>query len=92
MTGKLPPFAGRLAALALLAAILVLAWVVGLAPLLEGYRADRQTVAFAAEQLPRLRQSAAEMPALRAEMNRAARDPAGRAAKITKLFRARRGH
>jgi len=74
----LPPLVGRIAALALLLALLALVWLLGLAPLLDGYRADRETVAFASEQLPRLQRLAGEAPMLRTELDRAARDPAGR--------------
>jgi len=73
----LPPLVGRMAALALLLALLALVWVVGLAPLLDEYRADRETVAFASEQLPRLQQLAAAAPLLRAELERVSRDPSG---------------
>jgi hypothetical protein len=73
----LPPLVGRIAALALLLALLALVWVVGLAPLLDDYRGDRETVAFASEQLPRLQQLAAEAPLLRAELERLSRDPSG---------------
>ncbi len=78
MSPGLPPLAGRLAALALLVGLLALVWLLGLAPLLDGYRADRETVAFVTEQLPRLERQAAEAPMLRAELERAARDPTGR--------------
>ena len=78
MSPDLPPLAGRIAALALLLALLAAIWLAGIAPLLDGYRADRETVAFASEQLPRLRRLAGEAPMLRAELDRAARDPAGR--------------
>ena len=78
MSPGLPPLAGRTAALALLLALLALVWLAGIAPLLDGYRADRETVAFASEQLPRLGRLAGEAPMLRAELDRAARDPAGR--------------
>jgi general secretion pathway protein M len=74
----LPPLAGRIAALALLLALLAVVWLAGIAPLLDGYRADRETVAFASEQLPRLRRLAGEAPMLQAELDRAVRDPAGR--------------
>jgi len=77
MSPGLPPLAGRMAALALLLALLALVWLAGVAPLLDGYRTDRETVAFASEQLPRLRRLAGEAPMLRAELDRAARDPAG---------------
>ncbi|MDH3230459.1 MAG: type II secretion system protein GspM [Alphaproteobacteria bacterium] len=78
MSPGLPPLVGRIAALALLLALLALVWLLGLAPLLDGYRADRETVAFASEQLPRLQRLAGEAPMLRTELDRAARDPAGR--------------
>ena len=78
MTGGLPPLAGRIAALALLGALLALAWLAVAVPLLDGYHADRETVTFAAEQLPRLRRLATKTPMLQTELDRAARDPAGR--------------
>jgi general secretion pathway protein M len=78
MNPGLPPLAGRIAALALLLLLLALIWLAGIAPLLNGYRADRESVAFAGEQLPRLRRLAGEAPLLRVELDRAARDPAGR--------------
>lgn len=77
MNQGLPPLAGRLAALVLLLALLGLIWLAGIAPILASYRADRETVAFANNQLPRLERQAAEAPMLRAELARAARDPAG---------------
>jgi len=73
----LPPLVARMAALALLLALLALVWVVGLAPLLDEYRTDRDTVAFASDQLPRLQRLAAEAPLLRAELERVTRDPSG---------------
>lgn len=78
MTEGLPPLAGRIAALALLAALLAVAWLTVAAPAIDAYREDRDTVAFAAEQLPRLRRLAAETMVLRAELDRVAHDPAGR--------------
>lgn len=78
MTGGLPPLAGRIAALALLGALLAVLWLAVAAPAIDSYREDRDTVAFAAEQLQRLRQLAAATPVLRAELERIARDPAGR--------------
>lgn len=77
MSPGLPPLVGRVAALALLLALLVLIWVVGLAPLLDDYRTNRETVAFANEQLPRLQQLAAAAPLLQAELDRVSRDPTG---------------
>lgn len=77
MTPGLPPLIGRVAALALLLVLLALVWVVGLSPLLDSYRADRETVAFASDQLPRLQQLAASAPLLRAELERISRDPTG---------------
>jgi len=68
---------GRLAALGLLGAILAIVWLGVVGPLLDRYRGDRETVAFAAEQLPRLRQLASQTELLRAELDRIARDPAG---------------
>lgn len=77
MSPGLPPLIGRIAALALLLALLGLVWVVGLAPLLDSYRSDREAVAFASEQLPRLQRLAAAAPLLRAELDRVSRDPTG---------------
>jgi len=77
VTPGLPPLIGRVAALALLLVLLALVWVVGLSPLLDSYRADRETVAFASDQLPRLQQLAASAPLLRAELERISRDPTG---------------
>lgn len=78
MTAPVPPVAGRIAALVLLGTILALVWMAGVTPLLDRYRADRELVAFAAEQLPRLQRLTAETPVLRAELDRVASDPAGR--------------
>lgn len=77
MSPSLPPPVSRIMAVALLLAVLVLAWIFGLSPLLDRYRADRETVAFASEQLPRLQRLAAAAPLLRAELERISRDPTG---------------
>jgi general secretion pathway protein M len=77
MITGLPPLAARFAALALLLALLAVIWLAGIAPLVGSYRADRETVAFANEQLPRLQRLASEAPLLRAELDRITRDPAG---------------
>ena len=66
MIPGLPPLAGRIAALALLLALLAVIWLAGIAPLVNSYRADRETVAFANEQLPRLQRLASEAPLRRA--------------------------
>ncbi|UCH75171.1 MAG: type II secretion system protein M [Rhodospirillales bacterium] len=78
MSPTLPPMVGRLAAVALLITLLAGIWLVGLAPLVKSYRADRESVAFASEQLPRLQRLAAAVPLLQAELDRIARDPTGR--------------
>ena len=83
MNRTLPPIAGRLLALAILAGLCALVWL-GLAlPLLDRFAGYRDTVVQAEEQLPRLRGIAAMTPSLQAELARIERDPSARTRQLS---------
>lgn len=83
MNRPLPPLAGRLLALAILAGLCALFWM-GLAqPLFDIFGGYRETVAQADDQLPRLRRLAAAAPSLRAELTRIERDPSARTRQLS---------
>lgn len=83
MNRTLPPIAGRLLALAILAGLCALVWL-GLAlPLLDRFAGYRDTVVQAEEQLPRLRGIAAMTPLLQAELVRIERDPSARTRQLS---------
>ncbi len=83
MSRPLPPLVGRLLALAILAGLCVLLWLVAVQPLLGQFAGYRETVARADEQLPRLRGLAAMAPALQAELARIERDPSARTRQLS---------
>lgn len=78
MSHALPPFAGRLLALAILAGLCLVVWLAVAQPLLGLFGSYRDTVAQAVDQLPRLRALAAMAPSLEAELARIDRDPGAR--------------
>jgi general secretion pathway protein M len=78
MSSTLPPLAGRLLALAILAGLCAAVWVGVAQPLLDCFAGYRETVARAEQQLPRLRALAAMAPALDAELARIEHDPTAR--------------
>lgn len=83
MSRSLPPLAGRLLALAILAGLFLIGWLAAVQPLLERFGGYRETVAQAEEQLPRLRALAAMAPSLAAELKRIERDPGARTRQLT---------
>ena len=83
MSRPLPPLAGRLLALAILAGLCALVWAGAAQPLLDRFAGYRDTVAQAEEQLPRLRRLAAMAPSLEAELARIERDPTARTRQLT---------
>lgn len=78
MNRPLPPVAGRLLALAILAGLCAIVWVGATQPLLGLFTGYRETVIQAEEQFPRLRGLAAMTPTLEAELARIERDPSAR--------------
>lgn len=83
MSRPLPPLAGRLLALAILAGLCALVWAGAAQPLLDRFAGYRDTVAQAEDQLPRLRRLAAMAPSLEAELARIERDPTARTRQLT---------
>ena len=83
MSRPLPPLAGRLLALAILAGLCALVWAGAAQPLLDRFAGYRDTVAQAEKQLPRLRRLAAMAPSLEAELARIERDPTARTRQLT---------
>jgi general secretion pathway protein M len=83
MSRPLPPLAGRLLALAILAGLCALVWLGVAQPLLGLFAGYRETVVQAEEQLPRLHGLAAMTPTLKAELARIERDPTARTRQLS---------
>jgi general secretion pathway protein M len=83
MNRAMPPFVGRVLALAILAALCLVVWVGVAQPLLDRFGGYRETVVQAQEHLPRLRALAARIPLLKAELQRLERDPNARTRQLT---------